>query len=173
MGMKLLAYDHLDMFYEGDDLVRARREQLEGVVSVFPWIATIDAFQHWIYLNPSHTREARTAHWLSLNDRFGGIVDWTDHDEARRAMWQRQLHLFGVPFYYIEYGIAQIGALQLWRNAREDKKQALEQYRQALALGGSKPLPELWAAAGVTFDFSEATLKPLIDDLISELGKLG
>ncbi len=172
MGMELLAYDHLDVFYDGEDLHRARREQLEGIVNVFPWIATIDAYQHWLYLHPTHTREARTAHWLSLNERFGGIVDYEGHEDARRAMWQRQLHLFGVPFYYIEYGIAQIGALQLWRNARQDKAQALKQYREALALGGSRPLPELWSAAGLTFDFSKATLAPLIEDLMAELDKL-
>ncbi len=172
MGMELLASDHLGEFYEVDDLVRARREQLEGVVSAFPWIAIIDAFQHWLYLHPDHTRDQRTACWLDLLRRFGGIEDWAGYEPMHESMWQRQLHLFSVPFYYIEYGIAQIGALQLWRNTRADKPAALRQYREALALGGSRPLPELWAAAGLHFDFSEATLRPLVEMVMSELGSL-
>jgi oligoendopeptidase F len=172
MGMELLAYDHLDEFYRDDDLVRARREQLEGIISFFPWMAVIDAYQHWLYLNPDHTREQRTAHWLSLLDRFGGIEDWSGYESVRESLWQRQLHLYGVPFYYVEYGIAQIGALQLWQNARRDKAQALRQYREALALGGSRPLPELWSTAGLDFDFSETTLRPLIDALQTDLDNL-
>jgi oligoendopeptidase F len=172
MGMELLAYDHLDEFYQGDDLVRARREQLEGAINMFPWIATIDAFQHWIYTNPTHTRDQRTQFWLELQERFGGIEDWSGLEAFRAASWQRQLHLFSVPFYYIEYGIAQIGALQLWRNARSDGADALKKYRQALALGGSRPLPELWAAAGLKFDFSADTLRPLVELVHDELRKL-
>lgn len=172
MGMELLAYDHLDVFYSGSDLARARREQLESLISIFPWIATIDAFQHWIYTHPGHTRDERTAQWLALLDRFGGIEDWRGHESAREALWQRQLHLYGVPFYYIEYGIAQIGALQLWQNARRDKAAALRKYREALALGGSCPLPDLWAAAGLKFDFTQATLRPLIEAVQAELAKL-
>ncbi len=172
MGMELLAYEHLDVFYRGDDLGRARREQLEGILNIFPWIATIDAYQHWLYTNPTHTREQRTQQWSSLLERFGGVEDWTGYEQARRAQWQRQLHLYNCPFYYIEYGIAQIGALQLWQNARQDKANALRQYREALSLGGARPLPELWAAAGVKFDFSRATLRPLIDALLAELKTL-
>jgi oligoendopeptidase F len=172
MGMELLAYDFLDVFYQGEDLQRARREQLEGIVNVFPWIATIDAFQHWIYTNPTHTRDQRARFWLDLQQRFGGNEDWTGFEEAREASWQRQLHLFSVPFYYIEYGIAQIGALQLWQNARADRAGALKKYREALSLGGSRPLPELWAAAGLKFDFSAATLRPLINAVHAELKQL-
>ncbi len=173
MSMELFAYDCLDEFYGGDDLVRARREQIEGMVSIFPWIATIDAFQHWIYTHPRHTRDQRVAEWLGLRGRFGGIDDWSGHEQVRETQWQRQLHLYGVPFYYIEYGIAQIGALQLWLNARRDRAGTLRKYREALALGGSRPLPELWDAAGIRFDFSAATLRPLIDALSAELEALG
>ncbi len=172
MGMELLAYDHLDVFYQGEELTRARREQLEGIVNGFAWIATIDAFQQWIYTNPTHTREQRTGFWLLLQDRFGGIEDWSGYEQQRASLWQRQLHLYSVPLYYIEYGIAQVGALQLWHNARKDKPAALARYRQALALGGSRPLPELWAAAGLNFDFSAGTLRPLIDMVRSDLNKL-
>ena len=173
MGMELLTGDLLDEFYAPADLARARREKLEGVLSLFPWIAIIDAFQHWLYANPQHTREARTAQWLELVTRFGGIEDWAGFEATRESLWQRQLHLFEVPFYYIEYGIAQIGALQLWRNFRADPAAALRRYREALALGGSRPLPQLWAAAGLNFDFSTATLAPLIDLVQQELAKLG
>ena len=172
MGMELLAQEHLDAFYSGADLVRARREQFEGILNAFPWIAIIDAFQHWSYTHPTHTREERTQQWLTLLERFGGPEDWTGYEDVRASMWQRQLHLYGVPFYYIEYGIAQIGALQLWQNFRHDRKQALSQYRHALSLGGSRPLPELWAAGGLSFDFSAKTLAPLIKAVVEELERL-
>jgi oligoendopeptidase F len=172
MGMELLASEYLNVFYNREDLRRARREQLEGIIWLFPWVATIDAYQHWLYTHPQHTREERTKYWLSLMDRFGGIEDWSGFESARAARWQRQLHLFGYPFYYIEYGIAQIGALQLWQNAKKDQAKTLEQYRRALSLGGSRPLPELWGAAGVRFDFSESTLRPLIEAVQTELKSL-
>ncbi|MCG3180699.1 MAG: hypothetical protein BIFFINMI_03062 [Phycisphaerae bacterium] len=172
MGMELLAYDHLGLVYNGADLARARREQLEGIIWLFPWIATIDAFQHWLYTHPTHTHGQRTAQWLKLLSRFGGTEDWSGYEQARAAMWQRQLHLFSVPFYYVEYGIAQVGALQLWRNARADRRRALADYRRALALGGSRPLPELWEAAGLRFDFTEKTLRPLIDMVKADLAQL-
>ncbi len=172
MGMELLACDHLDVFYSGEDLVRARREQLEGIVSTFCWVAVIDAFQHWLYEHPGHTRAQRAACWLELLERFGGIEDYGGYETARQYAWQRQLHLFGVPLYYIEYAIAQVGALQLWTRARRDKVQALRDYRRALVLGGSRPLPELWEAAGLRFDFSEQTVGPLIETVLTELKNL-
>lgn len=172
MGMEMLAMDYLDEFYKGNDLIRAKREHLEDLLMLFPWIATIDAFQHWIYLHPNHTRDERTKAWLDLQNRFGGIEDWSGYEAAKGAMWHRQLHLFSVPFYYIEYGIAQVGALQLWQNAKKDPKKALAQYKAAQALGGSRPLPELWQAAGLKFDFSEATLRPLIEAVQAELVRL-
>lgn len=169
MGMEMLALDHLDVFYEGDDLARARRENIEDVVNTFPWIATIDAFQQWLYTHPEHSREERTDVWLGLLERFGGIEDYEGYEDARRAMWQRQLHLFLVPFYYIEYGISQVGALQLWQNARRETGTALRRYRQALALGASRPIPELWQTAGLDFRFNEATLQPLVQAIEAEL----
>ncbi|MCA9296405.1 MAG: hypothetical protein KC983_07800, partial [Phycisphaerales bacterium] len=132
----------------------------------------IDAFQHWIYTHPDHTREERTAQWNDLERRFGSDVSWDGLEKYRDTGWQRQLHLFEVPFYYIEYGIAQLGALQLWQIARQDEAKAIEQYRAALTLGGSRPLPELFEAAGLRFDFSPATMKSLMDDVASELKRL-
>jgi oligoendopeptidase F len=173
MSMELLGADHYDVIYPGAaEAARAKRMQLERVVDLLPWVATIDSFQHWIYTHPGHTREQRTAEWLRLMDRFGNRLDWTGHDDARAARWQAQLHLFHLPFYYIEYGIAQLGALQLWMKAKQDPHGALAGYRAALALGGTRPLPELFAAAGIAFDFSPKTLGPLIAAVGEELRAL-
>src|SRR6202012_5422276 len=114
---------------------------LEGVVSTLCWVATVDAFQHWLYTHPNHARAERAKAWDALVERFGGDVDWTGHEEARRHSWHKQLHIFVVPFYYIEYGIAQLGALQVWANSKRDKAKALNDYKSSLALGGSQPLP--------------------------------
>jgi oligoendopeptidase F len=154
------------------DAKRARRVHLEGVVGVFSWIATVDAFQHWIHTHPDHTRDERRKAWLDLMDRFGGDVDWSGFETARANLWHRQLHIFLHPFYYIEYGIAQIGALQVWANSKRDKAKALADYKKSLALGGSRPLPELFAAAGCRFEFSERTIQPLAKMLREELEKL-
>jgi oligoendopeptidase F len=154
------------------DANRARRVHLEGIVGIFPWIATVDAFQHWIYTHPNHTRAERAAAWLELMDRFGGDVDWSGHEEARAHLWHRQLHIFLHPFYYIEYGIAELGALQVWANSRRDKAKALNDYKKALALGGSRPLPELFQAAGCKFEFSAKTIQPIAKMLREELEKL-
>ncbi|NLF32591.1 MAG: M3 family oligoendopeptidase, partial [Planctomycetes bacterium] len=173
MGMELLADGHLDVFYGGADLARSRREHLEGVIMILPWVATIDAFQHWIYTHPDHGLQERRAAWVAIHDRFGGgVVDWTGLEEAKASLWHRQLHIFEMPFYYIEYGIAQLGALQLWVRARTDPAAALDAYKAALALGGSRPLPELFAAAGLRFDFSAATLGPLVEAVAAELQTL-
>jgi oligoendopeptidase F len=139
---------------------------------MFPWIATVDAFQHWIYTHPGHSAAERQSAWLALMDRFGGDVDWSGCGKARANLWHRQLHIFLHPFYYVEYGIAQLGALQIWANSKRDKPGALRDYHASLALGGSRPLPELFAAAGCRFDFSRQTVKPLIELVRSELEKL-
>jgi oligoendopeptidase F len=135
-------------------------------------MATIDAFQHWIYTHPGHTRAERTSAWLGLMDRFGGDVDWSGLEATRATLWHRQLHIFLHPFYYVEYGIAQLGALQIWANSKANKAEALSSYKRALALGGSRPLPELFAAANCRFDFSAHTITPLVDVVRSELAVL-
>ncbi|MCP4590569.1 MAG: M3 family oligoendopeptidase [bacterium] len=172
MAMELLAYDHLDLVYTGEDLRRARRKQLRGVITVLPWIATIDAFQHWLYTHPEHPAEARRDCWLSLRERFGGRESFDGYGQDLALYWLRQLHLFQVPFYYIEYGIAQLGALQVWQNARKDRAGAVRAYQDALALGGSRPLPELFSTAAIRFDFSYDTISPLVDMLMAELDSL-
>ena len=172
MSMELLGNEFIEEFYSAADGNRARRVHLEGVVGVFPWIATVDAFQHWMYTHPNHTRADRSAAWLALMDRFGGDVDWSGHETARANLWHRQLHIFLHPFYYIEYGIAQLGALQVWANSKRDKAKALGDYKKSLALGGSRPLPELFQAAGCQFEFSARTIQPIAKMLREELGKL-
>ena len=172
MSMELLGHEFLETFYPPPDAKRARRTHLEGIVSFFPWMATVDAFQHWIYTHPGHTRAERTAAWLALMDRFGDGVDWGSCERACANLWHRQLHIFLHPFYYVEYGIAQLGALQVWANAKLDKARALADYKRALALGGSRRLPELFSAAGCRFDFSVKTVKPLVALVRHELAKL-
>jgi oligoendopeptidase F len=173
MSMELLGAEHFGVFYsDAADANRARRNMLEGIIRFFPWMATIDSFQHWLYTHPGHTRQQRTAQWLALMERFGTKSDWSGWEESRASLWHRQLHVFGLPFYYVEYGIAQLGALQLWLKSKKDVKGALAGYRSALALGGTRPLPELFSTAGIKFDFSEQTLRPLIGALQEELARL-
>jgi oligoendopeptidase F len=174
MTMELLTMPEWDEFYSDKaNADRARRDQLEGVVLLLPWIATIDAFQHWLYRNPGHTHEARTEAWNGLINRFGRDVSWEGLDDVKAALWQRQGHLFGSPFYYVEYGIAQLGALQLWLMAQEQgRPAAIVAYKRALALGGSRPLPELFDAAGIDFDFSASIVERLMSAVGSALDEL-
>ncbi|HLH56214.1 MAG TPA: M3 family oligoendopeptidase [Verrucomicrobiae bacterium] len=172
MSMELLGNEFLEEFYARPEAQRARRTHLEGIVTIFPWIATVDAFQHWIYTHPSHSRLEREEAWVDLMRRFGGDVDWKGYEPVRSRLWQRQLHIFIHAFYYIEYGIAQLGALQVWANSRQNRTQALDRYKSALRLGGSRPLPELFTAAGCHFEFSRATVGPLIQLVRDELESL-
>ncbi len=172
MSMELLGNELIENFYNADDAKRARRDHLEGIIEIFPWIATVDAFQHWIYSHPSHTRDERKKAWLDLMNRFGGDVDWSGYEDARAYLWHRQLHIFLHPFYYVEYGIAQLGALQVWANSKRDKQKALNDYKKSLALGGGRPLPELFSAAGCKFDFSQKTVQPLVKLVETEMAKL-
>ena len=169
MSMELLTLPYHHEFYGAEECRRALRERLERFPSVMTWIATIDAFQHWIYTNPGHGRAERTEAWRGLMRRFGNDVSWDGCEEARDAAWQRQLHLFGMPFYYIEYGIAETGAIQMWIQSRRDQRQALENYRRGLALGGSRPLPELFASAGLRLDLSADLMAELAREVDREL----
>ena len=172
MAMELLGSEFLEEFYNSEEARRARINHLEGIVFVFPWIATVDAFQHWLYLNPDHSIEDRDKAWSNLIDRFGGNVDWTHYELAKAKLWHKQLHIFLHPFYYVEYGIAQLGALQVWANYKNNKSKALNDYKTALALGGSKPLPELFKRCNIQFDLSRDTVAPMADLLRKELKAL-
>ena len=172
MSMELLGNEFLEEFYSTPEANRARKTHLEGIIGFFPWMATVDAFQHWIYTHANHTRAERKSAYLKILERFGGDVDWSGYEEMRAHSWHRQLHIFIHPFYYVEYGIAQLGALQVWANSKADKTKALNDYKKSLALGGSRPLPELFAAAGCKFQFDAATIHPLIRLAGAELEKL-
>lgn len=171
MGMELLADPQINVFYGPEDEQRSRNEHWQGVVSTLVWVAVIDAFQHWIYEHPRHNSAQRKDAWLAIHERFGGnFLDWKGLGDEHAFLWHRQLHIFEVPFYYIEYGIAQLGALQLWNNARNDPRTALANYKKALALGGSRPLPELFKTAGIKFDFSPENIAPLIEVMKQQIG---
>ena len=174
MTMELFTMDYWDVFFDNEeDLKRAKQHQLERTITIFPWIAIIDKFQHWIYQNPSHTHEERTANWqLILKEFKDDVIDYTGLETYRGNAWQRQLHLFEVPFYYIEYGIAQLGAIGMWMQYKKNKNIAIENYCNALSLGGTKTLPELYKAAGLTFDFSPDKIKELMDFVRAEMQAL-
>ena len=170
MSMEMFAFDRLEGVYPNPaDAARARVRYLDDLIAVFPWIATIDAFQHWIYLNPGHSDDERAGKWVELEERYSPCIEWSGLEDARSSLWQRQPHIFEVPFYYIEYGIAQLGALQLWMQYRENPGSTLENYLKGLSLGGSRPLPELFEASGIRFDFSADVLGPAMQAVTDEL----
>ena len=174
MSMELFSMDHWNSFFDNEaDLKRAKEHQLERVITIFPWIATIDKFQHWVYEHPSHSHEERTTAWTRILNEFkDDVIDYSGLEIYRGNAWQRQLHLFEVPFYYIEYGIAQLGAIGMWMQYKHNKVQALENYCNALSLGGTKTLPELYKTAGLEFDFSPEKIKRLMDFVSEEMEKL-
>lgn len=175
MSMELFSMEHWNVFFnDKSELQRAQIEELERVISVLPWIATIDKYQHWLYTHPGHTDAERETEWMKILNEFStGVTDWTGFEEYRAHFWQKQLHLYEVPFYYIEYGIAQLGAIAMWRQYRGNKEQALENYKAALALGYTKTLKELYATAGIKFDFSPAYVAELgsfVKERLKEMG---
>ena len=172
MSMELLTHPHWEEFYDAKNADRARRKHLEDIISFMPWMATIDAFQYWVYANPNHSREERAERWLELAERFGPKVDMSGFEEIHKVSWQRQGHLFGVPFYYVEYGIAQLGALQMWKYHRRDTEDALTRYKAGLSLGYTRGLTELFEASGLELSFSESYVGSLIgeiDDALAEI----
>jgi len=174
MSMELFSMNHWQSFFDNEaDLNRAKEHQLERTITIFPWIAIIDKFQHWVYEHPTHTIEERTNTWTNILKEFStNSIDNTGLDAYREIGWQRQLHLFEVPFYYIEYGIAQLGAIGMWMQYQKNPQQALNNYMDALALGGTKTLPELYKTAGIEFNFSPSYVKTLMDFTNTQLEKL-
>jgi oligoendopeptidase F len=172
MTMELFAGQYLSVFYNEQDAKRSCRTHLEYAVYLLARVAMVDSFQHWIYENPGHNVSERAEQWVKLHKRCDGqFVDWSGLEQERQYQWHRILHIFQFPFYMIEYGIAQLGALGLWMQYKKDKEAAISNYRKSLALGGSRPLPELFATAGLEFDFSEKTIAPLIDYIKEELNQ--
>jgi len=174
MSMELISMEHWDAYFsDPEELKRAKREHLRDILGALPWIATIDKFQHWLYENPAHTPEQRAEKWTAIFDEFADTVtDWSGLERFKRYSWQRQLHIYEVPFYYIEYGMAQLGAISVWRNYKSDPARGLQQYTAALALGYTQGIKEIYAAAGIRFDFSEGYIAELMDFVKAELGEL-
>ncbi|CAN5186108.1 M3 family oligoendopeptidase [soil metagenome] len=174
MSMELITMDHWDVFFENeDDLKRAKRYHLEQIIETLPWVATIDKFQHWVYENPGHTLEERNITWNNIFDSFSdNLTDWSGLEEYKIYLWQKQLHLYEVPFYYIEYGIAQLGAIAIWKNFRENKEKGLQSYFNALKLGYTKSIPEVYEAARVKFNFSKSYINELISFIKEELSRI-
>lgn len=173
MAMELFSMDHWESFFDNaEDLARAKEHQMERVITVMPWIATIDKFQHWVYENPFHTVAERNEQWYSIQQEFTSpVIDFDGLQSYRQKSWQRQLHLFEVPFYYIEYGIAQLGAIGMWKQYKENKQKALDNYVKALSLGGTRTLPELYRAAGLSFDFSPTYINELMEFVQTEMSE--
>ncbi|MGE0773332.1 MAG: M3 family oligoendopeptidase [Cyclobacteriaceae bacterium] len=174
MSMELISMDHWDIFFENpDELKRARQEHLEDLIETLPWVATIDKFQHWLYEQPKHSQPERKQAWNQTMSQFSdSITDWSGLQEAKDYLWQKQLHLYEVPFYYIEYGMAQLGAIAVWRNFRKDPQLGLQGYLNALKLGNTRTIPEIYAAANIKFDFSRAYIRELINFVRAELHEL-
>ncbi|MFD2572353.1 M3 family oligoendopeptidase [Spirosoma soli] len=174
MSMELLSMDHWDVFFEdSEELRRAKLQHLESIIETLPWVATIDKFQHWVYEHPAHTVAERRENWLRIYDQFADtITDWSGFAYYKEYIWQRQLHLYEVPFYYIEYGIAQLGAIGVWRNYRRDAQQGLQGYKAALSLGYKAPIRDIYAAANVPFDFSSQHIRELMSFVWEEIIKL-
>jgi oligoendopeptidase F len=174
MSMELLSMEEWGQFYPVEqDLKRAKKEQLESILKILPWIAQVDEFQHWLYVNFDHTIAQRTEKWLSLSEEYGtGLTDWTGYEDALETSWQRQLHIFEVPFYYIEYGIAQLGALGVWKNSLENKSLAINQYKDALKVAYTKSIPEIYTIAGIKFNFTTKHIKNLADFVEQQLLEL-
>jgi oligoendopeptidase F len=174
MSMELISMEHWDAFFENpDDLKRAKVDHLKDILSTLPWIATVDKFQHWIYENPNHTLEERAEKWTIILSELGdSVTDWKGLENYKKYSWQRQLHIYEVPFYYIEYGMAQLGAVSIWKNYKTDPVKGLQQYQKALSLGYTKGIKEIYDAAGIRFDFSKSYITELMNFVKAELEKL-
>ncbi|MDO9301801.1 MAG: M3 family oligoendopeptidase [Anaerolineales bacterium] len=178
MAMELLASPYITKehggYYTEGEAARAQLEHLEGIITMLPYLTLVDAFQHWIYENPQDGSDPILCEnqWGELWDRFIPYVDYSGLEDAKKTVWHRQLHIHTLPFYYIEYALAELGAVQVWANALKDQKQAVENYRKALALGSTVSLPELFEAAGAKFSFDAKTLKIYVDLLEEQIEKL-
>ncbi|MFN8348166.1 MAG: M3 family oligoendopeptidase [Spirosomataceae bacterium] len=174
MSMELLTMDYWNVFFENEeDLRRAKIQHLESIIETLPWVATIDKFQHWLYENPTHSIEERQNKWLEIYAQFSdSITDWSGFEEFKQYIWQKQLHIYEVPFYYIEYGMAQLGAIGVWRNYKQNPQQGLQGYLNALKLGYTAPISEIYAAANIPFDFSKDYITELMNFVRGELETL-
>lgn len=164
MSMELLSMEGWNYYFsDHSELERAKAEQIEGIIGTLPWIATVDAFQHWVYEHPNHSREERKEAWKTIQKRFSSnSVDYTGYETALDYAWHKQLHIFEVPFYYVEYGFAQLGAIGIWKNYHENRQTAIEHYKHFMTLGYTQSIPEIYQAAGVKFEFSADYIRDLM-----------
>ncbi len=174
MSMELLSMEKWKRFYpDPTNLNRAKKEQLETTLKLLPWISQVDEFQHWLYVNFDHTNEERTAKWVELSSEYGtGLTNWENNEDILATSWQRQLHIFEVPFYYIEYGISQLGALSVWKNSLNNKELAISQYKKALSLAYTKSIPEIYHTAGIEFNFKKEYIAELANFVGEQLEEL-
>lgn len=174
MSMELLSMKHWDVFFpDVADLKRAKKDQLIDSLKTLPWVATIDCFQNWIYTHPGHSARERRDAWTGIYERFGGgFTDWTGFESYKANLWQKQLHLFEVPFYYIEYAISGLGAIAIWKNFKKDPEKTLAQYKAGLSLGYTCSIKEIYETAGIRFDFSQAYIRELAAFVQKELDQL-
>ncbi len=173
-SMEIISGEHYEgVFYSKPDAARSNFEEAAQNVRLYTWVATIDSFQHWAYTHPGHSREERAKAWVDTFRRFAGLESYEGVEGGRIYRWQRQLHLFEVPFYYIEYAIAATGALGIWARYRSDPKDAIDAYKSALSLGAAKPLPELFDAAGLEWGFGPAAMRRVAGELRAAVKEYG
>lgn len=173
MSMELISMDSWDEFYSDEkELQRAKKEQMQKVLEGLPWIAAVDKFQQWIYTT-DHTADQRRQEWKNIMSELNSSeIDWEGHEDALLNLWQKQLHLYEVPFYYIEYGMAQLGAIAMWRSYKQLGQEALDNYDAALKLGYTKSIGDLYKTAGIEFNFSQEYVKELADFIKGQLADL-
>ncbi|MCB8961291.1 MAG: M3 family oligoendopeptidase [Ardenticatenales bacterium] len=178
MAMELLASPYIEEerggFFAVEEAARYRRSHLEKIILFWPYMAVVDAFQHWVYTSMDQAVDpmACDAKWAELWDRFMPGIDFSGYEDWKQTGWHRKLHIFRLPFYYVEYGLAQMGALQVWRNSLTDQAGAVRQYKQALALGGTQPIPALFSAAGARFGFDTELMTELVDLIETTIAEL-
>ncbi len=175
MSMELLTMEHWDVFFDHEeDQKRAKKQHLEKIISTLAWVATIDKFQHWVYAHPEHTLTQRQVAWNKIFDQFSDdVTDWSGQEHYKDFLWQKQLHIFEVPFYYIEYGIAQLGAVAVWKRYQENPVQGLQDYLDALKLGYTRTVPQVYQKAGISFEFSRTYIRELMQFLRTHIEDLG
>jgi oligoendopeptidase F len=174
MSMELMTMDYWHIFYnKSEELKRAKKNHLQYILGILSRTCMGDSFQFWLYSNPNHTVEQRRQKWAELNKQFtGSNADWSGYENVLATGYQRILHFYEVPFYYIEYAFAELGAIAVWKNFKNNPKQAVEDYKKALSLGFTAPIPVFYETAGAKFDFSKEYVAELAQFVQEELKKL-
>jgi M3 family oligoendopeptidase len=170
MGMEFLALPEIEAYFTPEDAAKFRQLKIIDTVVLLPYIATVDAFQHWVYENPAHSPEERDAEWCRLWDMFMVGLDWEGVEEFKPARWKYQAHIFESPFYYIDYAIAESGAMQLWRKAQDDREKTMEIYLKLCHIGGTQSVLQIFRSGEMQSPFEPDVFKPLMEACAAELG---